>query len=101
LYKLKDGIINMKTYIWFDGSGRIEIPFTQEQIDSICHSGSNDAAVASESKPAIDPALLKSVLSEYGAWDDIELSNHADNLERVFWIAAWDCFENSELFAEG
>lgn len=28
-------------------------------------------------KPDIDPVLLKNILSEYGAWDDSELSDHA------------------------
>ena len=89
----------MKTYYWTDGLGRIEFPITQTQIDSICHSGANDAAVAAESKPDIQPELARAVLSECGAWDDAELSDHAANLSRLFWIAAWDCHDEPELYA--
>jgi hypothetical protein len=91
----------MKTYFWCDGSGRVEFQITQAHIDSVCKPGANDAAVAAESKPDINPALLKSVLHEYGAWDHDELENHAANLDRVFWAACWDCFENPETYSEG
>jgi hypothetical protein len=90
----------MKNYFWCDGSGQVEIKITQAQIDNVCHAGANDAAVAAESKPDINPALLKSILREYGAWDDAELSNHAANLDRVFWLACWDCFEDPETYVE-
>ena len=90
----------MKNYFWYDGSGRVEIKITQAQIDNVCHTGANDAAVAAESKPDINPALLKSILREYGAWDDAELSDHAANLGRVFWLACWDCFEDPEIYLE-
>jgi hypothetical protein len=36
----------------------------------------------------IDPEALKKELSDYGAWDDEQLSIHQDNLERILWIAA-------------
>lgn len=88
----------MDNFIWYEGSGRIEIFITQKQVQAICHSGANDAAVAEEKKPDIDPVLLKNILSEYGAWDDSELSDHAQNLERIFWIACWDCFDNPENY---
>lgn len=35
----------------------------------------------------IDVEQLKKELYEYGAWDNDELSNHAENLERILWIA--------------
>jgi len=38
----------------------------------------------------IDPEQLRKELDEYGAWDNEELSNHQDNLERILWIAAGD-----------
>lgn len=89
----------MKTYFWFDSSGRVEIKLTHSQIDSVCHSGANDAAVAAEIKPAIDAEILRDVLKEYGAWDADQLSDHAANLDRVFWLACWDCYENPEFYA--
>lgn len=40
----------MDNFIWYEGSGRIEIFITQKQVQAICHSGANDAAVAEEKK---------------------------------------------------
>lgn len=88
-------------YFWFDGSGRIEIELTQAQINSVCCSGANDAAVAAEIKPAIDAELLRNALKEYGAWDENELADHSANLDRVFWIACWDCYEDPNFYAAG
>lgn len=88
----------MGKYFWSDSSGRIEFQITQAQIDSICQSGSNDAAVAAETKPSIDPQVLKMALAEYGSWDETELQDHKANLERIFWIACWDCFDDPESY---
>ncbi len=89
----------MNNYIWSDGSGRIEFPITQPQIDSVCRSGSNDDAVAAAAKPDLDPDLVRMALAEYGSWDKTELQDHNANLERIFWIACWDCFDEPELYA--
>jgi len=35
----------------------------------------------------IDKEQLIKELTEYGAWDDDELKNHNDNLQRIFWIS--------------
>lgn len=90
----------MNTYIWTTGSGRIEIPLTQDQIDSVCHPGPNDLAVAALPKPNLDPELLRSELREYGTWDDDELRFHESNVERILWIACWDVFERPEDYIE-
>lgn len=45
----------------------------------------------------LDPAKVASELGEYGAWDDEELKDHAENLARLFWIA---CGNVSEQFTE-
>lgn len=47
----------------------LQTPFISEQIDSI---------------PADD---IKAELSEYGAWDDDELSDTEQNKIRILWIA--------------
>ena len=39
---------------------------------------------------AIDPALLREELGGYGAWDETELADHAQNLQRLVWLAAGD-----------
>ena len=36
----------------------------------------------------IEPDDLRAELREYGAWDDAELSDTAENRERMLWIAA-------------
>jgi uncharacterized Fe-S cluster protein YjdI len=38
---------------------------------------------------------LLSELSDYGAWDEIELSNHPENLMRWVWISAGDIVERA------
>jgi hypothetical protein len=42
----------------------------------------------------IDPEVLRKELREYGAWDDEDLADHAQNLQRILWIAAGDIVEN-------
>lgn len=88
--------------MWFTSScGRIEIQMTLEQAKSCTHPGPCDAdvlALSNERKirkqlEAIDPAILRQELAEYGAWDEVELSNHAENLQRILWIAAGDITE--------
>jgi len=36
----------------------------------------------------IGPDAIRAELAEYGAWDDAELSDDAENRERIVWIAA-------------
>lgn len=43
----------------------------------------------------INPEDLKRELREYGAWDDEELADHAQNLQRILWIAAGDITERN------
>lgn len=88
----------MPTQHWCTGSGRINLEMTQEQAESCSHSGSCDDDVAALSRePGIakqlgemDRALLASELEEYGAWDETELADHDQNLQRVLWLAAGD-----------
>jgi hypothetical protein len=42
----------------------------------------------------IDAEALRKELREYGAWDDQELTDHEQNLQRILWIAAGDIVEN-------
>ena len=41
----------------------------------------------------IDPEQLRKELYEYGAWDDEQLSNHEDNLDRILWVAIFDIYD--------
>ena len=87
---------------WTTGSGRIELNITK-QIAAICsHQGNcdNDVNYVINNMPkvkkqldAIPAELLASELSEYGAWDEIELQDNEANKQRILWIAAGDILE--------
>jgi len=89
--------------MWFStSSGRIEIEMTMAQAESAAHPGQCDADVLALSNnrkirrqlEALDPELVREELREYGAWDEEELADHAQNLQRLLWIAAGDIVEN-------
>lgn len=42
----------------------------------------------------IAPYAIKAELSEYGAWDEVELSDLQANQERILWIASGDIVSN-------
>lgn len=79
---------------YFNYIGSIELPL--DVISNCSHSGRCDDDIDNcmllpEVKAelgGIDPEQLRKELSEYGAWDEKELSNHNDNLKRILWIAA-------------
>ena len=84
--------------IWSSSSGRIElsIPYGMESIGY--HSGACDSDIAEllelqqikAQLSGIAPQVLREELKEFGAWDDLELSNRGDNLARILWIACGD-----------
>ena len=82
-------------------SGRIELSITKRQAINAYHSGSCDHEVMALSKEPnirrqlvkLAPALVASELAEYGAWDSVELADHAQNLQRLLWIACGDIVE--------
>lgn len=88
--------------MWFtSSSGRIEIEMTLAQAQSASHQGQCDVDVLALSNhrkiraqlERIDPKALRDELREYGAWDDQELADHGQNLQRILWIAAGDIVE--------
>lgn len=90
--------------MWFTSShGTIEIHMTMAQAESASHQGQCDDDVLALSNnrkiraqlERIDPKVLRDELREYGAWDDQELADHGQNLQRILWIAAGDIVENS------
>lgn len=90
--------------MWYSSSsGRIEIQLTLAEAQSMSHQGQCDEDVKAGSKQPkiarqlakIDPAVLRSELKEYGAWNDEELSDHEQNLQRILWLAAGDIVEES------
>lgn len=101
LYKQADD--EEEGLLWFStSSGRIELQISLSDAESASHQGQCDDDVKelsevpyiAEQLAKIDPELLKSELREYGAWDDSELSDHDQNLQRLLWIACGDIVEN-------
>jgi hypothetical protein len=88
---------------WTTGSGRIDLKLTKKQAGIGSHSGESQPDVEYlRTIPAIkrqlakiDPQILRDELSEYGAWDGNELSNHDMNLTRLLWIACGDIREEN------
>lgn len=84
-------------------SGRIELQMSLDEAQSASHQGKCDDDVRALSElphiaaqlAEIDPALLASELREYGAWDETELADHDQNLQRLLWSLAGDLVENA------
>ena len=78
---------------------RFEIRMTLEQAKSVSHQGDcyEDAKYLVNKLRAqlnkIPPEKIAEELKEYGAWDEVELSNHEENLIRIVWIAGGDIIE--------
>jgi len=87
---------------WFStSSGRIEFELTLEQAHTGYHIGACDAGVAELRKDPeiaaklakLDRDTLRAELDEYGAWDEEELKDHDQNLNRILWLACGDIVE--------
>ena len=80
---------------------RFELELTKEQAHIGSHQGRCDDAIAYlRAVPAIRRQLVKldvtkvaEELKEYGAWDETELADHEQNLNRILWIACCDIVE--------
>ena len=92
----------MKKYMYMSGNGMVQLWMTMEQARGASHQGPCDADVQALSEvPAIraqldkvNPASLAAELKGFGAWSDSELADHAQNLQRILWLAAGDIVEN-------
>lgn len=82
---------------WFtSSSGAIELQMSLREAESASHQGQCDDDVAALARVPhiaaqladIDPEDLRHELKEYGAWDETELADHAQNLQRILWLAA-------------
>ena len=84
------------------GSGQIELQLRREDAEAMAHSGRCDEDVEyaiaipyiAEQLAKIDPETLRDELKEYGAWDEAELADHAQNLQRILWLLAWEIVDN-------
>jgi hypothetical protein len=88
---------------WTESLGRIELQITKAQAQACSHPGPCDSDVAElRQDPKIRrqldklaPSLVSECLREYGAWDDEELADHEQNLDRLLWIACCDIAEEA------
>jgi hypothetical protein len=80
---------------WCTSSGRIELELTAEDAKNGSHQGqcADDVRELSrlpyiaEQLAKIDPKLLADELNEWGAWNETELADHDQNIQRVLWLA--------------
>lgn len=89
--------------MWFStSSGLIELELTQDDVATGYHTGACDNDITDLRRipriaaqlDAIDPALLRAELKEWGAWDDEQLADHDENQSRILWLACGDLFDN-------
>jgi hypothetical protein len=91
--------------MWYTGNYGVELQMTKAQAESASHQGQCDSDVRELSRvpkiarqlAKLDPAKLRSELKEYGAWDEAELADHDQNLQRILWLAAGDIVEASHV----
>jgi hypothetical protein len=87
---------------WTSRNGRLNLEMTVAQARESSHPGPCDEDVFALSRqPEIqaqleqmDPEILRDELLAYGAWKLTELQDHADNLQRILWLAAGDLVES-------
>lgn len=81
---------------------RFSLEMTKSEAQSASHQGQCDddveyltcTAKIRRQLDKIPPDDIAAELSEYGAWDDVELSDHAQNRRRIVWIAACNIVED-------
>lgn len=86
-------------YTYFN---RFELKITKEQAKIGSHQGKCDDDIAylltlpeiARQFKKISPADIVDELKEYGAWDEVELSDHEANKARILWIACGDIVAN-------
>ena len=91
-------------YFWTSSNGEIEFEIKGEYVNLVPRVGVADYAIEYMKDipevrvilDAIQPEVLRSILSDYGAWDDKELQDHESNLERMLWIACGDIQDYDE-----
>lgn len=88
---------------WSTSSGRIELELTAEDAKIGGHQGQCDDDVRglshvpyiAEQLAKIDPKLLAEELSEWGAWDEAQLADHDQNIQRILWLACGSIAEET------
>lgn len=86
---------------WQGEHPSLRLRLTWDQARSVSGPGPQDENVLALSRvPSVarqlarlDPESLRRELAEYGAWDDTELADHAQNLQRILWTSASNMVE--------
>lgn len=79
-----------------------DLYFTRQDVDSVPSRGQCDDVVKIIAKKPyierqfanIDNSKLIKELSEYGAWDNVELQDKQANIERIIWLGCSSIKEN-------
>jgi hypothetical protein len=88
---------------WYtSSSGRVEFWLYRADASFGYHQGACDAEIAGlrqqpyiiKQLAALDAAVLRDELREWGAWDSTELADHDANLSRILWLACGDIVES-------
>lgn len=93
----------MKPIFWHGGISGLCIEMTLEEAESVSHPGPCDDDVLALSKvphiaeqlDRLDPESIRAYLWEFGAWDDEELADDAENRLRLLWSVAGDIQEEN------
>lgn len=88
---------------WVSSSYMLTLTLTMEEARSLSHQGQCDDDVQAGLKnpkirsqvDAWDEDKLRAELKEYGAWDEVELSDHSMNQARMLWLAAGDIVDGN------
>jgi hypothetical protein len=91
-----------KEKLFFSCFDRFTLELTEDTARTGSHQGQcdndieairrYDPGVESQLK-ALDPQKVKGELKGYGAWDDSQLEDEEENLNRVLWIACGNIVE--------
>lgn len=90
--------------MWYtSSSGKIELQLTMRQAQQGSHPGQCDGDIAAlltvrsiaRQIDKFTPGTIADELLEYGAWDEVDLSDHAQNRARLLWIACGDIVEGA------
>lgn len=84
-------------------SGREVVRLTREQAEQMSHQGQCDADVEYNLDRVVwlaDDDQLRSMLKEYGAWDDLETADQSTLRMRALWVSACDINESPEDYPE-
>lgn len=85
--------------VWFSGNF-LEFQIPRGAVDAIAQSGDNLPAVQdwidTIATYNLSNKQITNELDQFGAWDENELKNRADNLERLIWTACHDISERGD-----